>query len=83
MEIQLHFAGSVLSGKRTHGEIFDFMIRDLSQHALTLSLQASATEKQVACCHRMLQRPEADPARYERVWETQVRPLDGAYEMKP
>jgi hypothetical protein len=28
-------------------------------------------------------RPPADAERYERVWQGQVRSLDGAYEMKP
>ncbi|MDG2048887.1 MAG: acyl-CoA dehydrogenase [Myxococcota bacterium] len=65
------------------GEIFDFMIRDMSQHALSLSLQASSTEVQVAQCNKMLQRPVQEDARYQRVWEGQVRVLDGAYEMKP
>jgi acyl-CoA dehydrogenase len=64
-------------------QIFDFMVRDLSQHALTLSLQASSTEPQVERCREMLQRPIEDRARYGRVWEQQVKPLDGAYEMKP
>ncbi len=65
------------------GEIFDFMIRDMAQHALTLSLQASSTEKQMAFCREMLQKPVADPERYDRVWENHVKVLDGAYEMKP
>ncbi len=65
------------------GQIFDFMVRDLSQHALTLSLQASSTEKQVNRCQQMLCKPLPDPERYQRVWEQQVQPLDGAYEMKP
>ena len=65
------------------GEIFDFMIRDMSQHALSLSLQASSTETQVTQCKEMLKRPVQDEARYQRVWEGQVRVLDGAYEMKP
>jgi len=64
------------------GQIFDFMVRDTAQHALTLSLQASSTEKQMAQCQKMLRKPVADPARYRRVWES-VRALDGAYEMKP
>ena len=63
-------------------QIFDFMVRDMSQHALTLSLQASSTEKQMEQCRKMLRKPLADPKRYERVWE-QVRSLDGAYEMNP
>jgi acyl-CoA dehydrogenase len=65
------------------GQIFDFMVSDMSQHALTLSLQESSTEKQLTLCRKMLRRPRADPERYERVWEKQVRCLDGAYEMKP
>jgi acyl-CoA dehydrogenase len=65
------------------GEIFDFMVRDMAQHALSLSLQASSTEKQTAQCRKMLCRPVADAARYERVWEQHVRALDGAYAMKP
>ena len=64
------------------GEIFDFMIRDMAQHALTLSLQASTTEKQTAFCQRMFCKPIADADRYGRVWENQVKPLDGAYTMK-
>ena len=64
------------------GQIFDFMIRDTAQHALTLSLQASSTETQMAQCQKMLKKPVADSARYDRVWES-VRELDGAYEMKP
>ena len=65
------------------GQIFDFIVRDMSQHALTLSLQASSTEKQMDLCQKMLCKPQADPERYERVWEKRVRSLDGAYEMKP
>ena len=64
------------------GEIFDFMIRDMSQHALSLSLQASSTEIQVTQCREMLKRPVQDEPRYQRVWDGQVRVLDGAYEMK-
>ena len=65
------------------GEIFDFMIRDMAQHALTLSQQASSTDQQMAQCHKMLKKPVQDDERYQRVWEGQVRVLDGAYEMKP
>jgi acyl-CoA dehydrogenase len=65
------------------GQIFDFMVRDMSQHALALSLQASSTEKQMEMCQKMLRKPSPDAERYERVWEKRVRSLDGAYEMKP
>jgi acyl-CoA dehydrogenase len=64
------------------GQIFDFMVRDTAQHALTLSLQPGSTEAQMTRCQEMLRKPVADPPRYDRVWE-RVRALDGAYEMKP
>jgi acyl-CoA dehydrogenase len=65
------------------GQIFDFMVRDMSQHALTLSLQAISSDRQIASCQKMLRRPIEDRARYDRVWDKHVRSLDGAYEMNP
>ena len=62
-------------------QIFDFMVRDLSKFALQLYSQPSSTEKQMACCQRMIRKAVHDPARYERVWKKQVAPLSGAYEM--
>jgi acyl-CoA dehydrogenase len=62
-------------------QIFDFMVRDMSKHALTLSLQPSATDKQLEGCKRIQKRPLHDPERYARVWENHVKPLDGAYAM--
>ena len=44
--------------------------------------QPSSTAKQMACCLRMIRKAVHDPARYERVWEEQVAPLSGAYEMR-
>ena len=62
-------------------QIFDFLVRDMSKFALQLISQPSSTEKQVACCRRMIQKAVHDQARYDRVWNTQVAPLSGAYEM--
>jgi acyl-CoA dehydrogenase len=31
----------------------------------------------------MMRKAVDDPARYQRVWENHVLPLDGAYEMSP
>jgi acyl-CoA dehydrogenase len=64
-------------------QIFDFMVRDLSKHALTLSLQPSSSDEQVRRCREMLCKAVDDPDRYQRVWENHVLPLDGAYEMNP
>jgi acyl-CoA dehydrogenase len=62
-------------------QIFDFMVRDMSKFALQLYSQPSSTEKQMACCQRMIRKAVHRPARYERVWTEQVAPLSGAYEM--
>ena len=62
-------------------QIFDFMVRDMSKFALQLYTQPTSTEKQMACCQRMIRKAVHDQARYDRVWEEQVAPLSGAYEM--
>jgi acyl-CoA dehydrogenase len=64
-------------------QIFDFMVRDMSKHAFALSIQASSTDEQTKLCQAMLRKPAEDAERYGRVWERQVVPLDGAYEMNP
>jgi acyl-CoA dehydrogenase len=64
-------------------QIFDFMVRDLSKHALTLSLHPSSSDSQMQGCQKMLRKAVFDSDRYTRVWEQHVRPLDGAFEMKP
>jgi len=63
-------------------QIFDFMVRDMSRFALQLYSQPSSTEKQMACCQRMIRKAVHDQARYQRVWEAEVAPLSGAYEMR-
>jgi acyl-CoA dehydrogenase len=63
-------------------QIFDFMVRDMSRFALQLYSQPSSTEKQMACCQRMIRKAAHDPKRYQRVWEREVAPLSGAYEMR-
>jgi acyl-CoA dehydrogenase len=62
-------------------QIFDFMVRDLSKFALQLLSQPSSTERQVACCRRMIHKAVHDPGRYDRVWQEHVSSLSGAYEM--
>jgi acyl-CoA dehydrogenase len=63
-------------------QIFDFMVRDMAKFALQLFTQPSSTAKQMACCQRMIQKAVHDPKRYGRVWEDEVAPLSGAYEMR-
>ncbi|MBW2722744.1 MAG: acyl-CoA dehydrogenase [Deltaproteobacteria bacterium] len=62
-------------------QIFDFMVRDVSKHAFTLSLQPSSSDEQMESCRKMFRKAIDDPDRYQRVWENHVEPLDGAYEM--
>jgi acyl-CoA dehydrogenase len=64
-------------------QIFEFMVRDLSEHALQLLAQPSSNETQLSHCREMIRKPAHDPDRYGRVWQRHVEPLDGAYTMNP
>ena len=63
-------------------QIFDFMVRDLSKHALNLHNKPSSTPEQMALCMKMVRKPAVDPGRFEKVWE-EVHALKDAYEMNP
>jgi acyl-CoA dehydrogenase len=62
-------------------QIFDFMVRDVAKFALQLYSKPITSEAQMQYCLKMLRRPFHDPARYARVWDRHIAPLDGAYEM--
>ena len=62
-------------------QIFDFMVRDFSALALRLYSKTSSTPAQMEFCLKMVRKPVADEARYQRVWKDHVLPLDGAYAM--
>jgi acyl-CoA dehydrogenase len=64
-------------------QIFEFMVRDVSEHALQLLAQPSSNDAQVSACRAMMRKPLHDSDRYERVWHEHVEPLDGAYTMNP
>ena len=66
----------------TIDQIFDFMVRDFSVHALALYSKSSSTEAQMALCQQMIKRPVVDHERYMRVWQA-VSELNGRYEMNP
>jgi acyl-CoA dehydrogenase len=66
----------------TLDQIFDFMVRDFSRHALNLYSKPSATDAQMALCQAMIHRPVTDRERYQRVWKT-VHGQSGAYAMNP
>ncbi|MEM7437688.1 MAG: acyl-CoA dehydrogenase family protein, partial [Myxococcota bacterium] len=63
-------------------QIFDFMVRDFSRHALSLYSKPSASPAQMESCLAMIRKPALDEARYERVWQ-QVHALKDEYEMNP
>jgi acyl-CoA dehydrogenase len=62
-------------------QIFDFMVRDFSDAALTLHNKPSSTPQQMEFCKGMLRKPVTDPARYKKVWEEHVYAQKGVYEM--
>ncbi len=64
-------------------QIFEFMVRDVSEAALQLLGQPSSNDEQIARCREMMRRPRHDAPRYERVWSRHVETLDGAYAMSP
>jgi acyl-CoA dehydrogenase len=84
------YAQLILENVPIHGidddqldQIFEFMVGDLAGHALQLMTQPSSNEAQIARCREMLRKPVRDRARYDRVWQQHVEPLDGAYTMNP
>jgi len=64
-------------------QIFDFMVKDFSKHALQLYTKSSSTDKQMAQCLKIIKKPVTDPNRFQRVWKTHVLNLTDAYEMTP
>ena len=61
-------------------QVFDFMVRDFSRHALNLHNKPLSTPQQMEICLRMLRKPEVDPARFSTVWQ-EVHALKDAYTM--
>ncbi|TMA35627.1 MAG: acyl-CoA dehydrogenase, partial [Deltaproteobacteria bacterium] len=62
-------------------QIFDCLVRDVARFALELYGKPTTTPAQMEHCLRMIRKPVADPARYERVWQDHVYALKGAYQM--
>ncbi|RLE28745.1 MAG: acyl-CoA dehydrogenase [Acidobacteria bacterium] len=64
-------------------QIFDFMVRDFSLHALNLYSTTSTTSEQADHCLKMIHRPAIDESRFTSVWERFVLVQKDAYEMSP
>ncbi len=63
-------------------QIFDFLVRDFSSHALELYAKPSSTPLQMDKCLQMVRKSVVDAARYGRVWEEHVYALKGVYNMR-
>lgn len=65
-------------------QIFDFMVRDFAHFALQIyGNHSTKDEQRVFCKEIMLIKAVPDDAQYQRVWNTYVFSLNGAYEMNP
>jgi acyl-CoA dehydrogenase len=64
-------------------QIFDVLIRDFSKYALQLYSKASSTEKQMALCMQMVQKPLTNEKRFKKIWHNYVYALKDRYEMSP
>lgn len=62
-------------------QIFDFMVRDFSKHALQLYSKTNSTKTQMRLCSMMLKKPAVNQARFDRVWTNDVYALRDKYIM--
>jgi len=83
---QLVLEGARLQADDVDGDcvdqIFEFLVRDFSRHALDLYAKPASTAAQMEYALKMIRKPTSDLARYERVWRG-VLALRDAYEMSP
>jgi len=63
-------------------QIFDFMVRDFSKYTLQLWSKPSTTPKQMDFLMQMIKKPTVDKERFDRVWTSEIMPLNGMYEME-
>ena len=49
-------------------QIFDFMVKDFSKHALQLYTKGSSTDKQMELALKIIKKPVTDKKRFSRVW---------------
>jgi acyl-CoA dehydrogenase len=64
-------------------QVFDFMVRDFSRHALGLYSTSATTAEQAEHCLKMIHRPDGDAERFESVWRNHVMTKVDAYSMTP
>jgi acyl-CoA dehydrogenase len=62
-------------------QIFDVLVREVSEYALGLHNQSASTPEQMALALQMIRKPHQDEARFEEVWEKHVVPHASGYRM--
>ena len=62
-------------------QIFDVLVRDFSRYAVDLHNKPTSTDEQQQFCQQMICKPAVDAERFDRIWQTHVHALNGAYEM--
>ena len=87
---QIVYGQLILENARIYGideyaidQIFEFMVRDLSRHALALYGKAASTPQQMDYCLKMIRKPAIALDRFAKIYSEQVYPLKDAYEMNP
>ncbi len=63
-------------------QIFDFMVRDFSSHALQLYSKSSTTKLQMRLCSLMIKKPDVSISRFKQLWEQHVYTLKDQYTMR-
>jgi acyl-CoA dehydrogenase len=62
-------------------QIFDFMVRDMSAHALGIYSKTSSNEDQKRLAMDIIRAPVSDPERFDKIWKEHVFALKGQYSM--
>jgi len=60
-------------------QVFDFMVRDMSAHALNIFSKTSSTQNQKSLALDIIRAPVADPVRFDNIWQKHVYALRGQY----
>lgn len=81
-QLVIENAGIYAVDDDTVDQIFDFMIRDFSEHALHLYSKPSTTKAQMQLCSMMIKKPAAGVSRFVRIWENEIFPLRDSYVMR-
>ena len=90
MFAQAVYAQLILENAKIYGissdlveQIFDFMVRDMADLATSFHGKASTTSDQAAAALKLVRRPETNPERFERIWQSEVLRYEAAYRPQP